>query len=63
MNTMKAINLAGGGTTGRKALAALLGVSSITTYKWEPDIPDRHVWRLQVLKPEWFDNKPKVRKS
>jgi len=57
MNTDKAIKLSGGGTPGRKALAALLGVTSLATYRWKPDIPDRHVWRLQVLKPEWFKEK------
>ena len=59
MNTDKAIKLSGGGTTGRKALAALLGVAPITTYRWHPSIPDRHIWRLQVLKPEWFKEKAK----
>lgn len=54
MKTRNAISLAGGKTVGRENLAALLGIKPIATYKWGADVPDRHVWRLQVLKPEWF---------
>jgi len=59
MNTDKAIKLAGGGTRGRANLAALLGVTSLATYRWAPNIPDRHVWKLQVLRPEWFKDSTK----
>ena len=59
MNTDKAIKLAGGGTRGRAILAELVGVTSLATYRWSPNIPDRHVWKLQVLRPEWFKKEGK----
>lgn len=54
MKTKTLIALAGGKSTGRATLAALLGITPLATYKWGVDVPERHVWRLQVLKPEWF---------
>ena len=50
MNTSKAIKLAGG----REALARLLGVKSITTYRWKPMLPKARAWQLELVKPEWF---------
>lgn len=50
MNTDKAIKLAGG----REALARLLGVAAITTYRWKPNLPAARAWQLEVIRPEWF---------
>jgi hypothetical protein len=53
MKTKDAIKLAGS----REALARLLGVAVITTYRWKPSLPDARIWKLQVLRPEWFKEK------
>lgn len=53
MNTEDAIKLAGG----RKELAKILGVASITTYRWNPDLPQHRADRLRILKPTWFRKK------
>ena len=50
MKTTKAIELAGS----REALARMLGVASITTYRWKPSLPAQRIWQLQVLRPDWF---------
>lgn len=50
MKTKEAIDLAGG----RKQLAALLGVASITTYRWKEYLALNHEDRLRVLRPKWF---------
>lgn len=50
MKTAQAIKLAGS----REALARMLGVASITTYRWKPSLPAQRIWQLQVLRPEWF---------
>lgn len=50
MKTETAIELAGG----REQLAQLLGVASITTYRWKPDLPQPREDRLRVLRPAWF---------
>ena len=55
MKTKDAMNLAGG----RKQLAEMLGVASITTYRWGEDLSQKHEDRLRVLKPVWF-RKPKA---
>ncbi len=53
MNTKQAIRLAGS----RDALARLLGVASITTYRWKPNLPTGRAWQLQAIKPEWFKSR------
>jgi hypothetical protein len=53
MNTDKAIKLAGG----RDKLAELLGVASISTYRWKPRLPKMRAFQLRALKPEWFKAK------
>ena len=60
MKTQDAIDLAGG----RKQLAALLGVASISTYRWpkDGDLQQKHEDRLRILKPRWF-KKPKEQKA
>lgn len=50
MNTKDAMNLAGG----RKQLAEMLGVASITTYRWKEELAQKHEDRLRILKPSWF---------
>ena len=50
MNTDTAIKLAGS----REKLAELLGVASITTYRWKPSLPQHRADRLRILKPRWF---------
>ena len=57
MQTKDAIDLAGG----RKQLAEMLGVASISTYRWK-ELPQKHEDRLRVLKPRWF-KKPKEQKK
>jgi len=59
MKTQHLIDLAGGKTRGREVLALLLGIKPIATYKWGATVPDRHIWKLQVLRPEWFKEKQK----
>lgn len=53
MNTEKAIELAGT----REKLAKLLGVASISTYRWKPDLPKMREFQLQALRPKWFKDK------
>ena len=50
MKTKDAMTLAGG----RKQLAEMLGVASITTYRWGADLTQKHEDRLRALKPSWF---------
>ena len=50
MEIETAIQLAGG----RKQLAELLGVASITTYRWKGKLAQNHEDRLRILKPKWF---------
>lgn len=50
MNIHQAIEKAGG----RKRLATMLGVASITTYHWKGELPQKHCDRLRVLRPSWF---------
>lgn len=50
MKTERAIELAGG----TKPLAELLGITSSAISQWGAKVPDRRVWQLRVLKPEWF---------
>lgn len=53
MNTKDAIALAGS----REELAKVLGVAAITTYRWNPDLPQHRADRLRILKPAWFRKK------
>jgi hypothetical protein len=48
---------------GRQELADLLGVASITTYRWQPNIPESHVYKLYFLRPDWFKAKTAARKA
>jgi hypothetical protein len=50
MNTQKAIELAGGSS----ALANLLGITPGAVSQWGNELPDRRIWQLRVLRPEWF---------
>ncbi len=54
MNTEKAINLAGSPSM----LAAILGVTPSAVSQWGPALPERRVWQLRVLRPEWFRDEP-----
>ena len=49
MTKEKAIELAGS----VQALATLLRISRPAIYQWQ-SIPEKRVWQLKVLKPEWF---------
>lgn len=57
MKTKDAIQHAGG----RKQLADLLGVASITTYRWKEDLAQKHEDRLRILKPRWFKKKAEAK--
>jgi hypothetical protein len=35
-------------------LARILGVSRSAVYGWGASLPERHVWHLKLLRPEWF---------
>lgn len=50
MKTSKAIEFAGGSS----ALASLLGITPGAVSQWGEDLPDRRIWQLKVLRPEWF---------
>ncbi len=50
MKTQKAIELAGNSTM----LAALLGITPGAISQWGENIPDKRLWQLRVIKPEWF---------
>ena len=54
MEKQIAIKLAGSASK----LAKLLGVERQSVHKWK-SIPEGRVWQLKVLKPEWFDEKPR----
>ena len=36
-----------------KALATLLGVSESAVSQWK-QLPEKRLWQLQLLRPEWF---------
>ena len=56
MDINKAIALAGT----QSNLARILGVSRAVVHSWKKrKLPDMRVWELKVLKPEWFDEKPR----
>jgi len=50
MNTQKAIELAGSSSL----LAGLLGITPSAISQWGEEIPDKRMWQLRVIKPEWF---------
>lgn len=54
MKTKQAIERAGTAT----ALAQILGISPGAVSQWGEDVPDRRVWQLRVLRPEWFADAP-----
>ncbi len=58
MNTQKAIELAGGSS----ALAALLGITPGAVSQWGEELPERRMWQLRVLRPEWF-KEPRAAKT
>lgn len=58
MKTQKAIELAGGSS----ALASLLGITPGAVSQWGEDLPDRRIWQLKVLRPEWF-KEPRAAKT
>lgn len=51
MDTAFALSKVGGS---REKLAELLGVTTVTTYHWQPALPPKHIRYLRVLKPAWF---------
>jgi len=56
MDINKAIALAGT----QSKLARILGVSRAVVHAWKKrKLPDMRVWQLKVIKPEWFDEKPR----
>jgi hypothetical protein len=50
MDTSFAIKKAGS----REALAKMLNVATITTYRWDPALPEKHRRYLQAARPKWF---------
>ena len=54
MEKQIAIKLAGSASK----LAKLLGVERQSVHKWK-SIPEGRVWQLKVIKPDWFDEKPR----
>ena len=57
MTKEQAITLAGS----QAKLAALLKISDAAVSQWET-IPEKRIWQLKVLRPEWF-TKSKVNKA
>jgi len=51
MKTQDAIQLMGGSA---KDLADLLGITPSAISQWGENLPEKRVWQLQVLRPEWF---------
>jgi predicted transcriptional regulator len=51
MKTQDAIRLVGGSA---KDLADLLGITPSAISQWDEELPEKRVWQLQVLRPEWF---------
>ena len=39
-------------------LAKLLGIRQAAVAQWK-EVPVARIWQLKVLKPEWFDEKPR----
>ncbi len=58
MKTQKAIELAGGSS----ALASWLGITPGAVSQWGEELPDRRIWQLKVLRPEWF-KEPRMSKT
>ena len=57
MDINKAIALAGT----QSKLARILGVSRAVVHSWtKRKLPDMRVWQLKVIKPDWFDEKPRI---
>ena len=54
MEKETAIRLAGSASK----LARLLGVSRQSVFAWK-QLPEGRVWQLKVIKPDWFDEKPR----
>lgn len=50
MKTQDAIRLSGS----RRDLSRLLGVSVQATYAWGERIPDKRLWQLRNIRPDWF---------
>lgn len=50
MKTKRAIDLAGS----QKALAEILAITVSAISQWGEDVPDRRMWQLRVIRPEWF---------
>lgn len=50
MEKKQALELAGGPA----ALSRILDVTPGAVSQWGERIPDRRVWQLKVLRPEWF---------
>jgi len=56
MDINKAIELAGT----QSKLARILGIPRGVVHAWtKRGIPQMRVWQLRVLRPEWFDEKPR----
>lgn len=56
METKTAIDLAGSPT----ALAEILGITVSAVSQWGDLIPEKRVWQLRVLRPEWFAKQVKA---
>ena len=52
MSKNEAVKLAGG----QSKLAKILGISRVAVCRWK-EIPQARLWQLQLLHPEWFQNR------
>jgi len=56
MDIFKAIELAGS----QSKLARILDTSRAVVHSWtKRGIPKMRIWQLKMVKPEWFDEKPR----
>jgi len=56
MDIFKAIELAGS----QSELARILDTSRAVVHSWtKRGIPKMRIWQLKMVKPEWFDEKPR----
>lgn len=50
MKTQQAIDLAGNAAS----LARLLGITPSAITQWGENVPEKRVWQMRLLKPNWF---------
>lgn len=43
-------------------LAALLEITPDAIRQWGPLVPERRQWAIRVKRPEWFDNRGRMKR-